>query len=291
MPGWRPPSTTASRCTSSRCSPTSAGPGLAAGDGGRGARRSGAADVPDPGRGAAGRGRERGARRRHRGGVVRVWIDLTNSPHVADLRDRRLSAAMHARGWDVSRSPRVIGVAQTLSPARDCTGIEHTVVGRPRGRVDGPGKARAAADRVGGHDPPRTPGGGFDVAGRARLDRPADGLPGSSRPQRDHVRLRVRSAPAWPQLPARPARADAGCDPGRSRGRLRRQAAQAGHIPGAEGGVLPGRLRARPGRAASAGTGRLPHRAGAAAAGRPGALSPVREPAVRRAARAARASR
>jgi predicted glycosyltransferase len=73
---------------------------------------------------------------------VRVWIDLTNSPHVPIFAP--LVRRMQARGWDVSVTAREF--AQTLS-LLELHGIEHTVVGR-HGGGSRAGKARAAADRV-----------------------------------------------------------------------------------------------------------------------------------------------
>jgi predicted glycosyltransferase len=73
---------------------------------------------------------------------VRVWIDLTNSPHVPIFAP--LVRRMQARGYSVSVTARAF--AQTLS-LLELHGIEHTVVGHHGGgsRI---GKARAASDRV-----------------------------------------------------------------------------------------------------------------------------------------------
>jgi hypothetical protein len=73
---------------------------------------------------------------------VRVWIDLTNSPHVPIFAP--LVRRMQARGWDVSVTARAF--AQTIS-LLELHGIEHTVVGH-HGGGSRLGKARAAADRV-----------------------------------------------------------------------------------------------------------------------------------------------
>ncbi len=73
---------------------------------------------------------------------MRVWIDLTNSPHVPIFAP--LIRRMRGRGWDVSVTARAF--AQTLS-LLELHGIEHTVIGRHGGgsRV---GKGRAAVSRV-----------------------------------------------------------------------------------------------------------------------------------------------
>jgi predicted glycosyltransferase len=74
---------------------------------------------------------------------MRVWVDLTNSPHVVIFAP--LIRRMRARGWDVEVTARAF--AQTLQ-LLELHGIEHTVVGHHGGgsRV---GKARAATGRVG----------------------------------------------------------------------------------------------------------------------------------------------
>lgn len=59
----------------------------------------------------------------------RVWIDMTNSPHVLVLRP--VIQELKARGWDVTVTAREF--AQTL-PLLDRFGIEHTVIGRHRGK-------------------------------------------------------------------------------------------------------------------------------------------------------------
>jgi predicted glycosyltransferase len=73
---------------------------------------------------------------------VRVWIDLTNSPHV--LVFAPLIRRMQARGWDVAVTARAF--AQTLQ-LLELHGIEHTVVGH-HGGGSRLGKARAATGRV-----------------------------------------------------------------------------------------------------------------------------------------------
>ncbi len=59
---------------------------------------------------------------------MRVWIDLTNSPHVLVMRP--LIAAMREDGHEVEVTARAF--AQTLELC-ERLGIEHTVVGRHRG--------------------------------------------------------------------------------------------------------------------------------------------------------------
>jgi predicted glycosyltransferase len=73
---------------------------------------------------------------------MRVWVDLTNSPHVPIFVP--LIRRMQARGWQVAVSARRF--AQTIE-LLELHGVEHTVVGHHGGgsRV---GKARAAGGRV-----------------------------------------------------------------------------------------------------------------------------------------------
>ena len=73
---------------------------------------------------------------------MRVWIDLTNSPHV--LIFAPLIARMRRRGWDVAVTARAY--AQTLE-LLELHEIEHTVIGR-HGGGSRAGKARAAGARV-----------------------------------------------------------------------------------------------------------------------------------------------
>jgi predicted glycosyltransferase len=62
------------------------------------------------------------------GARMRVWVDLTNSPHVLVLRP--IVAALRAQGHDVAITAR--DFAQTLG-LLERFGIEHTVVGHHRG--------------------------------------------------------------------------------------------------------------------------------------------------------------
>ena len=89
---------------------------------------------------------------------MRVWIDVTNSPHVVFFRP--LIALLRERGHDVTISAR--DFAQTLELLDDA-GLEHTVVGPPHGGASRASKVRAmvgrlsALRRFGAHR-------GFDVA-------------------------------------------------------------------------------------------------------------------------------
>jgi predicted glycosyltransferase len=74
---------------------------------------------------------------------MRVWIDVTNSPHVVFFRP--LIALLRERGHDVTISAR--DFAQTLELLDDAS-LEHTVVGPPHGGASRAAKARAMAGRL-----------------------------------------------------------------------------------------------------------------------------------------------
>lgn len=59
----------------------------------------------------------------------RLWIDMTNSPHVLVLRP--VIDEFRARGWDVQITAREF--AQTI-PLLERFGIAHTIIGRHRGK-------------------------------------------------------------------------------------------------------------------------------------------------------------
>jgi predicted glycosyltransferase len=73
---------------------------------------------------------------------MRVWVDLTNSPHVPIFAP--LIRRMQDRGWDVAVTARRF--AQTIE-LLELHGIEHTVVGH-HGGGSRLGKARAPGGRV-----------------------------------------------------------------------------------------------------------------------------------------------
>ena len=73
---------------------------------------------------------------------MRVWVDLTNSPHAVIFAP--LVRRLQARGDEVAVTARAF--AQTLE-LLELHGIEHTVIGHHGGGTRA-GKARAAGDRV-----------------------------------------------------------------------------------------------------------------------------------------------
>ena len=73
---------------------------------------------------------------------MRVWVDLTNSPHAVIFAP--LVRRLQVRGDDVAVTARAF--AQTLE-LLELHGIEHTVIGH-HGGGSRTGKARAAGDRV-----------------------------------------------------------------------------------------------------------------------------------------------
>ncbi len=72
---------------------------------------------------------------------MRIWVDLTNSPHVLVMRP--VIANLRARGYEVDVTAR--DFAQTLG-LLERFGIEHTAIGRHRGGHLG-AKARGLAER------------------------------------------------------------------------------------------------------------------------------------------------
>ncbi len=74
---------------------------------------------------------------------MRVWVDVTNSPHVVFFRP--LVALLETRGHDVSITAR--DFAQTLELLEDA-GLEHTVVGPPHAGSSRMGKVHAMASRL-----------------------------------------------------------------------------------------------------------------------------------------------
>ena len=75
--------------------------------------------------------------------MLRVWIDVTNSPHV--LFFRPLVELLRSRGNEVTISAR--DFAQTLELLDD-VGLEHTVVGPPHGGASRASKIRAMGGRL-----------------------------------------------------------------------------------------------------------------------------------------------
>ena len=74
---------------------------------------------------------------------MRVWIDVTNSPHVPFFRP--LVALLEERDHDVFVTARAF--AQTLE-LLDAAGIEHDVVGPPHAGATRAGKVRAMTSRL-----------------------------------------------------------------------------------------------------------------------------------------------
>ncbi|MCZ7589498.1 MAG: DUF354 domain-containing protein [Gaiella sp.] len=74
---------------------------------------------------------------------MRVWIDVTNSPHVVFFRP--LVSLLESRGHEVTITAR--DFAQTLELLREAA-LTHTIVGPPHGGASRAGKARAMAVRL-----------------------------------------------------------------------------------------------------------------------------------------------
>ncbi len=210
----------------------------------------------------------------------RVWVDLTNSPARARARaDRAAAARGRARGRGDGARLRADDRAGRAPRARRVELGHHGGAGR-LGRARALGTRSLAAYRF-------ARGRGLRRRRRARLERPADRRARARHPRRRHVRLRVGAAPAHRRLPALAPRARARRDPARAAAPLRRRRGEAASLPGAEGGVLPLRVRARSRRADRARRRRLAARRGRAHAARARALPPRRRRRVRRGRRPA----
>ena len=176
---------------------------------------------------------------------MRVWIDLTNSPHAVIFAP--LVRRLRDRGWDVSVTARAF--AQTLE-LLELYGIEHTVIGH-HGGGSRAGKARAAAGRVAAMTAFGRRGR-FDVA----LAHGSTDLPMACRVLRipNTTMFDYEFATLQHSLNCRLASRVLVPDaiPPAAAAPLRRAPAAARALPGAEGGVLPGRVRGRPRGAASA---------------------------------------
>ena len=201
----------------------------------------------EPGAGRIGGGEERGvvAGVAHgppllHSAPMRVWIDITNSPHVVIFRPLdRPHAGPRARG-DRHR-PRVRPDDRAAGALRHRRTSASARTAAPRAA----GKARAMAGRS----------AALIRFARARALRPGRGprqhRPAARRAARGHapgddVRLRVRrrrcttGTAAWRRRVLVPGR-----DPRGGARALRHAPAPAGALPRAEGGVLPGRPRHR----------------------------------------------
>ena len=185
-----------------------AGDGLAAAGYRRaGADQPGAADEPGARRGL-GRARWRRCSRPGRsGGQLRIWVDLTNSPHVlvmrpviAKLRDARARRGGHRAGLRPDAAGCVSGSAS--STRRSAATEAAAVAAKARGLAE-----RSLALRAVG------PGARLRPRARARIQRHHGRGRAAADPARDDVRLRVGDGPAQRQLPPRPGRGRARRDP------------------------------------------------------------------------------
>ena len=170
--------------------------------------------------------------------AMRIWVDLTNSPHVLVMRP--VIRALEARGAG-STSPRATSrrrsgcASGSGSPTRRsattaAAGWPPRASASPRARSRSRTGPRARRFDVAlGH-------GSNDVTVAAKLL----GIPSAT--TFDYEWATVQHTR---QLPARAARRRARRDPARAARPLRRDAAQAAPLPGAQGGVLPRGLRAR----------------------------------------------
>ena len=203
--------------------------------------------------------------------AMRVWIDVTNSPHVVFFRP--LVALLTGRGHDVTITAR--DFAQTVELLQDARGRAHRGRASPRRRFT-PGKVRAmgsALRALRAFASPRD----FDVALRTPRT--------SSRSSRARwgSRRRTRSTTSSRWLSTRSAAAPrhghrAGGDPPGAARQARRPCPEGTQVPGPQGGVLPPRVLSRPHGDRAARDRSLAHPRGRADAARGLALPPPRNP-------------
>ena len=176
---------------------------------------------------------------------MRIWVDLTNSPHVLVLRP--IVEVLRAQGHEVQITAR--DFAQTLGLLERFGDRAHGRRPPPRRPAGGKG-GRAASSRSTALAR-WARGRRFDLALRPRLQRRHGRGAAAADPLLDDVRLRVGDGPAHRQLPPRADGRRARRDPAGAPGALRRDG-QDRRVRGPQGGVLPRRLRARPGGAGRA---------------------------------------
>ena len=177
-------------------------------------------------------GRDAGRANRY-GRRMKVWVDMTNSPHVPFFRP--LIALLEERGHEVRVSAR--DFAQTLEllvGSRDPPRRR-----RPAPRRRGPGREDPRHGLAPARSPRLGPAAALRPRALPRLARAAARRPHPRRPLRLRVRLRVRPRPAHDRL----ARGDAGRrarrDPAGAARPARRARRQGAPLPRPEGGVLP----------------------------------------------------
>ena len=177
--------------------------------------------------------------------VVRVWVDLTNTAHVVVLRPLvELLEARRPRG----RADRAAAVAHasscsTTGATRTRRSASTAACGGPTRRARPPTRARRMVAL-------RPRARAVRRRARPRLDRPADRL---ARCCGSRTRRCSTTSSRSPSTTSTAGWRTACSCPRRSRpsacARFGARGAQARPLPGAEGGVRPARLRARPRRA------------------------------------------
>jgi hypothetical protein len=171
---------------------------------------------------------------------MRVWIDLTNSPHVVFFRP--LVRLLRERGHDV-RSRRATSRRRSSCSRRPASSTPWWAT--PRRRLasrQGGAQWRSASGPSAG-----SPGRGqFDRRPVARLARAAARRPLARGAVVVRVRLRVRARPARPRLPAPQPGSSSRTPFPRSASTARRAGTQGAEVRRAQGGVLPPRVRPRP---------------------------------------------
>ena len=172
----------------------------------------------------AGLSRPRSGRRP---GPMRVWIDLTNSPHVLVLRP--VIDALRGRRATRWRSRRATSPRRSSCASGSGSPTRRSAATAAAGS---PPRALGLASRSGGAGPLGAPARPVRPRDRPRLQRRHRGRRAAADPVHDDLRLRVGDGPAQRQLPPRPGGRGARRDPARAPRPLRRAAASCTAYPG-----------------------------------------------------------
>ena len=157
---------------------------------------------------------------------MRVWIDLTNSPHVLVMRP--VIDVLRADGHEVHVTAR--DFAQTLALC-ERFGIECTAIGHHRGGKLA-AKGLGLVQRSGALVRWARRHGSVRPRARPRLQRRHGRRRAAADPVQHDVRLRVGDGPAHRQLPPRAGGRRAGGDPAGAARALRRDARKLQRYPG-----------------------------------------------------------
>ena len=217
---------------------------------------------------------------------MRIWVDLTNSPHVLVMRpgDRGRSRAAATRCWSPRATSRRRSGCSSASGSRTRRSATTAAAGSPPRALGLASRSRALASWAKGRRFDAALGhGSNDVTVAAKL---------LGDPERDDVRLRVGERAAHGQLPAREARRRPRRDPARAaRAATARRARKLRRYEGLKEEYYLADFEPDPAVLAELGLDAARAARGRAHAARGLALPPLRAPAVRQRAQRLREQR